>query len=133
MKHWNRWQIGLCLAGIFAAGAVTGAALTVAVTKRVVQKRVAQAEAGDVSWIVDRIAGRLKLDRERRARVEEIVRRHAAELREARQSAQGEAFGVMRRAEAEIAAELTPEQAEEMRKMGEERRARLRRFLGRDP
>jgi len=120
------WQVWLTLAAIFAFGGVCGAVAGYRIARGGHRHPLPPPR----DWVlrrVDRIDRELHLTPEQKARIHPIVQRHIDELMKSwRQSITG-VRETVEQMEREIAAELTPEQRQQLERFMQERREHFRR------
>lgn len=114
-------KVGLLVGLIFAAGFTTGMVATRAIERRYIAQMVTHPDALRI-LIERRMAVRLRLNREQRARVDQILTHTQGELKDLRQQFGPQFQTIMSNAQAQISAELTPEQQERFKKFREEHR-----------
>ena len=117
----NKIKVALLIGMIYVAGIATGIVATRAVVRHVMAD-VASNPDRLRTMIERRMAVRLGLNREQRAKVGEILTRAQNDLKGLRQQFSPQFQTIMSNAQAEISAQLTPEQEERFRKFREEHR-----------
>lgn len=123
------WKVVVAFAGVFVAGGIFGAALALRwAGPPHPGHRAAIAEL----HMMDRLNSELSLTPEQRRKIEPIVTRVEAETRRLRRESIQSFRAVMEKANAEIAAELTPEQQAKLEDMRKRFRERVERFRARE-
>jgi Spy/CpxP family protein refolding chaperone len=127
------WQVCLVLIAIFAAGGISGGL----VAYRVARRNAARLPTPE-AWMArrfDQMARELSLTPAQQARIEPMLKRDIDELFKLRRQWFRTSREILERKEAEIAAELTPEQRTKYEQFLKERRERIRRMTpeGRGP
>ena len=120
------WQVCVVLIGIFAAGGISGGL----VAYRVARRNAARLPTPE-AWMArrfDQMARELSLTPAQKARIEPMLKRDIEELAKLRRQWFRTSREILERKEAEIAAELTPEQRTKYAQFLKERQARFRRM-----
>ena len=119
------WKLVLLLTGIFFAGAITGGVVTVRYGRQLAQMRAQPEQWGPAR--LKMLAQRLDLTPEQVEKLRPIIKRDMEDLNRLRQHGMSETRRVLQRMEADITAELTPEQKGKFEKLTEEIRAKMQR------
>lgn len=119
------WKLVLLLTGIFLAGAITGSVVTMRYGRHLAQMRAQPEQWGPAR--LKMLAQRLELTPEQVEKLRPIIKRDMEDLNRLRQHGMSETRRVLQRMEADISAELTPEQNEKFEKLTEEIRAKMLR------
>ena len=114
-------KVGLLVILIYGAGITTGMVTTRAVERRYVVQMLTHPEALRI-LIERRMAARLRLNRDQRVKVDQILFHTQEELKDLRSQFSPQFQTIMSNAQAQISAELTPEQQERFKKFREEHR-----------
>ncbi|HSH96193.1 MAG TPA: hypothetical protein VK968_18755 [Roseimicrobium sp.] len=117
------WKIALSLTAIFIAGAVTGGVLTAIVAKKMVER--SKTPEGWQNAMYRHYKNRLKLTPEQEEKLRPVFKIAAEELKTVRQRTFFESGMVVRKMNESVAAELTPGQQDELKKMTEEIRTKF--------
>lgn len=120
------WQVCLMLVALFAAGGISGGL----VAFRVAQRNAPRFPTPE-AWMTrrfDQLAQDLSLTPEQKVRIEPMMKRDIEELVNLRRQWFRTSREILERKEAEIAAELTPEQRAKYQQYLKERRERYRRM-----
>jgi hypothetical protein len=114
-------KVWLVIALVFVAGFGSGIVATRAVGRRVVQRLVNDPDALR-KIVASRLARKLDLDRDQKAKVDQILSRTQSDLKGLREEFGPRFQSIMVAARDDISAVLTPEQEERFRKFREENR-----------
>ncbi len=128
MDSVSRWKIAFLLLASFVAGAVTGAFLIMGSAKDEMRR-----ERDPLRWFSntpDRWRTEMKLTPEQDQKIRPILQEIDNELSNRRAVDLRETEGILSRGEDRIAAILTPEQRPQLHQTFEQRRQRLRDWLG---
>jgi Spy/CpxP family protein refolding chaperone len=128
MNSGSRWKIAFLVLASFVAGAVTGAFLIMGSAKDEMRR-----ERDPLRWFSntpDRWRTEMKLTPEQDQKIRPILQEIDNELTNRRATDIRETEGILSRGEDRIAAILTPEQRPQLHQTFEERRQRLRDWLG---
>jgi hypothetical protein len=120
------WKVILAFLGVFLAGIVCGGPLAGWLRDRQLDNRPAFAER-----TMERFERELKLTEDQKKRILPILMKTQKEWRQARQENMRSMTAMLDRMHTELAAELNPEQREQLEKMRTEFRSRAERFRGR--
>jgi Spy/CpxP family protein refolding chaperone len=123
------WQICLVLVAIFATGAVSGGL----VAFRIARKNPSHRPPPEV-WVprqFEHFAKVLNLTPAQRQAIEPLVKQNIEELARLRRQAMRTSDGILERMDADIAAQLTPEQRIQFEKIVKERREARRQIQDR--
>lgn len=112
------------LALVFFAGAVTGVVVTRAVVRHTIREAVVHPERVQ-SVIERRLAWRLRLDNDQRAKLHDILSDTHGQLTDLRRQYRPQVVSILRNTDSQITALLTPEQQERYEKFKEENRPLL--------
>jgi len=124
------WKAILAFTGIFISGAVFGGFLTLRFypqpepATRAVRKFPPPLERV-APQILERLAQRLELTEAQQEKIRPIIAEADREMRRLRQEGFRAAFAVSKEMYAQVARELTPEQAEKLEQMQQEMRERM--------
>jgi Spy/CpxP family protein refolding chaperone len=128
MNSGSRWKIAFLVLASFVAGAVTGAFLILGSAKDEMRR-----ERDPLRWFSntpDRWRTEMKLTPDQDQKIRPILQEIDNELTNRRAVDIRETEGILSRGEDRIAAILTPEQRPQLHQTFEERRQRLRDWLG---
>jgi Spy/CpxP family protein refolding chaperone len=128
MNSGSRWKIAFLVLASFVAGAVTGAFLIMGSAKDEMRR-----ERDPLRWFSntpDRWRTEMKLTPEQDQKIRPILQEIDNELTNRRAVDLRETEGILSRGEDRIAAILTPEQRPQLHQTFEQRRQRLRDWLG---
>jgi Spy/CpxP family protein refolding chaperone len=128
MNSGSRWKIAFLVLASFVAGAVTGAFLIMGSAKDEMRR-----ERDPLRWFSntpDRWRTEMKLTPDQDQKIRPILQEIDNELTNRRAVDIRETEGILSRGEDRIAAILTPEQRPQLHQTFEERRQRLRDWLG---
>jgi len=117
----NKLKVALVIALIFVAGFAGGVVATRAVGRYVIAEIATNPDRLRVI-IERRMAVRLRLNREQRVKVDQILSHTQDQLKDLRQQLGPRFQTIMSNTQAEISAQLTPEQQERFKKFREEHR-----------
>jgi|ERR1051326_317629 Spy/CpxP family protein refolding chaperone len=117
----NKLKIAFVIGMIYFAGIATGVVATRAVVRHVMAEAASNPDRLR-TMIERRMAVRLRLNQEQRVKVDEILTRTQNDLKGLREQFSPQFQTIMSNAQAEISAQLTPEQQERFRKFREEHR-----------
>src|ERR1700736_1255767 len=124
----SRWKVAFLVLASFVAGAVTGAFLVMASAKNEMRR-----ERDPLRWFSntpDRWRTEMKLTPEQDQKIRPILQEIDNELTNRRAVDLRETEGILSRGEDRIAAILTPEQRQQVHQTFEQRRLRIRDWLG---
>jgi Spy/CpxP family protein refolding chaperone len=128
MNSASRWKIAFLVLASFVAGAVTGAFLIMGSAKDEMRR-----ERDPLRWFSntpDRWRTEMKLTPDQDQKIRPILQEIDNELTNRRATDLRETEGILSRGEDRIAAILTPEQRPQLHQTFEQRRQRLRDWLG---
>jgi Spy/CpxP family protein refolding chaperone len=128
MNSASRWKIGFLVLASFVAGGVTGAFLVMGSAKDEMRR-----DRDPLRWFSntpDRWRTEMKLTPEQDQKIRPIFQEIDNELTNRRATDLRETEGILTRGEDRIAAILTPEQRPQLHQTFEQRRQRLRDWLG---
>ncbi|MSU66184.1 MAG: hypothetical protein EXS38_08815 [Opitutus sp.] len=126
------WKVILAFVGVFIAGSVFGGFFALRIGHQIAQragKRVLPSQSPILPPAVQllrRFADRLELTVTQREKIAPIVSRGEEELSRARQSSLEQTGGILRRAQQEFRAELTPDQRRKLDRMEQSQRELMR-------
>lgn len=120
------WKVIVAFLGVFVAGIICGGPLAIWLRDRQLDNRPAFAER-----TMQRFERELKLTEEQKKRILPILLKTQREWRQARQENMRSMTAMLDKMHTELAAELTPEQREQLEKMRAEFRSRAEHFRGR--
>jgi hypothetical protein len=114
-------KVGLLVGLIFTAGMITGMVTARAIERRYIAQMLTHPTA--LRILIERqMAVRLRLNQEQRVKVDQILFRTQEQLKDLRQQFGPQFQTIMSNAQAQISAQLTPEQQERFKKFREEHR-----------
>ena len=122
------WKVVLAFIGIFAAGLLVGGLVTLRVVKNLAPARMGSPEQFGPQ-LMKRYTAKLELTPEQQDKINPLIMRAGEELRQMRRATWTNSQAVIDRVEAEISAQLTPEQKTKFEQMHLEQRDRMKRFL----
>jgi Spy/CpxP family protein refolding chaperone len=128
MNPASRWKIGFLVLASFVAGAVTGAFLIMGSAKDEMRR-----ERDPLRWFSstpERWRSEMKLTPEQDQKIRPILQQIDDELTNRRAVDLRETEGILSRGEDRMAAILTPEQRPQLHQTFEQRRQRIRDWLG---
>jgi Spy/CpxP family protein refolding chaperone len=128
MNSVSRWKIAFLVLASFVAGAVTGAFLIMGSAKDEIRR-----QRDPVRWFVntpDRWRSEMKLTPDQDQKIRPILQEIDTELANRRAVDTRETEGILSRGEDRIAAILRPEQRPQLHQTFEQRRQRLRDWMG---
>jgi len=114
-------KVGLVVGLIFAAGMATGMVTARAIERRYIAQMVAHPTALRI-LIERRMAARLRLNQEQRVKVDQILSHTQQELNDLRKQFGPQFQTIMSNTQAQISAQLTPDQQERFKRFREEHR-----------
>ena len=117
----NKLKVTLVIGLIYVAGFASGVVATRAVGRHAIAEIAANPER--LRAIIERrMAVRLRLNREQRVKVDQILSHTQQQLKDLRQQFGPQFQTIMSNTQAEISAQLTPEQQERFKKFRDEHR-----------
>ena len=128
MNSANRWKIAFLVLASFVAGAVTGAFLIMGSAKDEMRR-----QRDPLRWFTntpDRWRSDMKLTSEQEQKISPILQEIDTELASRRAVSLQEAEGILSRGEDRISAILTPDQRPQLHQTFEQRRQRIRDWMG---
>jgi Spy/CpxP family protein refolding chaperone len=128
MNSASRWKIGFLVLASFVAGAVTGAFLIMGSAKDEMRR-----ERDPLRWFTntpDRWRSEMKLTSDQDQKIRPILHEIDDELTNRRAVNLRETEGILSRGEDRIAAILKPEQRSQLHQTFEQRRQRIRDWMG---
>jgi Spy/CpxP family protein refolding chaperone len=117
----NKIKIALVIGLIYIAGIATGVVATHAIARHFVARLATHPDALRV-MIERQMAVHLRLNREQRIKVDQILSHTQEELKELRHQFGPQFQTIMSNTQAEISAQLTPEQQERFKKFRDQHR-----------
>jgi Spy/CpxP family protein refolding chaperone len=128
MNSANRWKIAFLVLASFVAGAVTGAFLIMGSAKDEMRR-----QRDPLRWFTntpDRWRGEMKLTPDQDQKIRPILQEIDDELASRRAVNLQETEGILSRGEDRISAILTPDQRPQLHQTFEQRRQRIRDWMG---
>lgn len=121
------WKVVLAFAGIFVAGLVVGGLITLRFFANNPPPRMGSPEQFGPT-LMRRFTSKLDLTEQQQEKIRPLIAKAGEELHQIRRTTWASSKAIIDRVEAEIAAELTPEQKTKFDQMLAEQRDRMKRI-----
>jgi Spy/CpxP family protein refolding chaperone len=125
MNHLSRWKVALYLAAIFVAGGVTGWTIAARATKEKMYSSFRSDEFA--AHLRERVRSGLDLTPDQAAKIEPIIERTCSEMKSIHRDTYKRISQIISNLNAQIAAELTPDQKAKFEQMEKDRQESTRR------